>query len=242
VIHKEFSEVQTKVLDDSRGLCQTMFAITGNVDRQGDRILPGAFGKALSAKTSVPVVYSHGWADISQVLGKTTGWTELRPGSLELPPALLSKGLGGVRANVQFELGVPAGQIAWTHVRNKNLTNWSWAFDIDSDGEKYEGNVREIKGIKEIFEITLCPVGANAEAMTMALRKAMEMQVGGNPPLAARKAYLVRQVNDLVRKVELERPSAERDAVLATAKVLLADEDTDRKEWNQIFNYVRSLN
>jgi HK97 family phage prohead protease len=198
VIHKEFSAVQTKVLDDSRGLCQTMFAITGSVDRQGDRIMPGAFSKALAAKSSVPVVYSHGWTDISQVLGKTTGWTELRPGSSELPPTLLSKGLGGVRANVQFELGVPAGQIAWTHVRNKNLTNWSWAFDIDSDGEKYSGNVREIKGIREIFEITLCPVGANADAMTLALQKAMGMQTANAASDAEQwariKSYIAGQV------------------------------------------------
>jgi HK97 family phage prohead protease len=198
VIHKEFSEVQTKVLDESRGLCQTMFAITGNVDRQGDRILPGAFSKALNAKASVPVVYSHGWQDISQVLGKTTGWTELQPGSPELPPALLAKGLGGVRANVQFELGVPAGQIAWTHVRNKNLTNWSWAFDIDPDGgEKFEGTVREIKGIREIFEITLCPVGANAEAITLALQKAMavgsEIQAVEDAEWAVINRYIAEQ-------------------------------------------------
>ena len=168
MIHKTFDATHTKVLGDpEQGLVEAMVAITGNVDRQGDRIVPGAFAKALAAKASVPVTFSHKWDDISQVLGRTTAWKELLPGSPELPDSLRSQGYGGLMARLQFEMAVEAGRTAFTHLKNGNLTQYSFAFDVDQAGEKYDGNVREIKSIREVFEITVCPIGANSLTTTM---------------------------------------------------------------------------
>ena len=168
MIYKSFSAAETKVLGDpDQGLVEAIFSATGVVDRQGDRIVPGAFTRALSAKASVPVVYAHAWQDISQVLGRTTSWTELMPGSPGLPDALRSQGYGGVKATIQFEMGVPSGRAAFTHLKNGNLGQYSFAFDIDNDGEKFEGNVREIKSIREIYEVTVALIGANQLTTTM---------------------------------------------------------------------------
>lgn len=183
MIRKTFEAIETKILDEQTGVCQTMFAITGNVDRQNDRILAGAFAKALAAKGSVPVCYAHKWDDLDSVLGRTLNWTELMPGSPDLPQSLLAKGLGGVRATVQFEMGVPAGRVAFTHVKNRNLTDWSWAFDIDPTDEKFEDGttVREIKSIKEIYEVTLALIGANPATTTMAFKAMVEAESKAQP-------------------------------------------------------------
>jgi HK97 family phage prohead protease len=176
VIRKSFEAVETKALDAERGLYQCIFSATKNVDRQGDEIDPGAFAKALSAKASVPVVYAHVWNDIHQVLGRTEGWKELPPGSPELPEELRTKGLGGVKTLIQYEMDVPAGRVAATHTKNKNIKDWSFAFDIDDDGEKFENNVRHIKSIKEIYEVTLALVGANQATTTMAFKAMVEAE------------------------------------------------------------------
>jgi HK97 family phage prohead protease len=176
VIRKSFEAVETKAIDADRGLYSCIFSATKNEDRQGDEIDPGAFAKALAAKASVPVVYAHVWNDIHQVLGRTDGWKELAPGDPELPAKLLTKGLGGVKANIQYEMDVPAGRVAATHTKNGNITDWSFAFDIDDDGEKYVDNVRHIKSIKEIYEVTLALIGANPATTTMAFKAMVEAE------------------------------------------------------------------
>jgi hypothetical protein len=69
--------------------------------------------------------------------------------------------------------------------------------------------------------------------MTLAMKKAMGMQVGSHVTNAERQAYLVRKVTRLASQVERGMPdSAEKRTVLAAPKVLLADEeDSDRKQW-----------
>jgi HK97 family phage prohead protease len=176
VIRKSFEAVETKAIDAERGLYSCVFSATRNEDRQGDVIEPGAFTKALTAKSSVPVVYAHVWNDINQVLGRTAGWKELPPGSPELPESLQAKGLGGVKALIQYEMDVPAGRVAATHTKNGNITDWSFAFDIDDGAEKYEDNVRHIKSIKEIYEVTLALIGANTATTTLAFKAMVEAE------------------------------------------------------------------
>jgi HK97 family phage prohead protease len=176
VIRKSFEAVETKVVDAARGLVDCVFSVTKNVDRQNDEIDPGAFGKAIAAKASVPVVYAHVWDDINQVLGKTVGWKELYPGDPGLPESLQAKGLGGVKTTVQFDQETPAGRVAFTHVKNRNIKDWSFAFDIDDDGEKFESDVRHIKSIKEIYEVTLALIGANPATTTMAFKAMVEAE------------------------------------------------------------------
>ena len=182
MIHKSFQAAETKVLDPARGLVETVFSVTGNVDRQGDVIEPGAFGKALAAKNSVPVVYAHKWDDLDAVLGKTVSWRELLAGDPALPDSLKSKGLGGVKAIVQFDQETPSGRVALTHVKNKNITEWSFAFDIADAGEKFEDNVRHIKSIAEVYEVTLALIGANPATTTMAFKAMVEAESAAQQP------------------------------------------------------------
>jgi HK97 family phage prohead protease len=177
VIRKSFEAIETKVLDPAQGLVECVFSVTGNRDRQNDIIEPGAFGKALAAKSSVSVVYAHVWDDINQVLGKTVSWRELLPGDPALPESLQSKGYGGVKAAVQFDQETPAGRVAFTHVKNKNIKDWSFAFDIDPDnGEKFEDDARHIKSVAEMYEVTLALIGANPATTTMAFKAMVEAE------------------------------------------------------------------
>jgi HK97 family phage prohead protease len=126
-------------------------------------------------------VYAHKWDDINQVLGKTISWKELLPGDPGLPADLLTKGYGGVKAVVQFDQETPAGRIALTNVKNKNITDWSFAFDIAPEGEKFEDNVRHIKKVSEIFETTVALIGANPATTTMAFKTMVEAEARTEP-------------------------------------------------------------
>jgi hypothetical protein len=60
--HKSFT---TATNTDSAGEFEALVAVFGNVDKGGDRIMPGAFTKTLAAWRAsgdpVPVIWSHDW-------------------------------------------------------------------------------------------------------------------------------------------------------------------------------------
>jgi hypothetical protein len=181
---KSFSADHTKVLNAGAGIVETVFSVTGPpADRQGDIIDAGAFSKAIANSRLPTVVFSHVWNDINQVLGRTLSWEELLPGNPMIPSRLKSaaKGesqVGCVRAQVQFDLETPAGQLAFTHVRNQNLKEWSFSFDVGENGAYYEDHksadgkysapIRHIKDVSEVFELTLCVIGAQQRTETVA--------------------------------------------------------------------------
>jgi HK97 family phage prohead protease len=214
VIRKAF-EAETKVLDPAKGLVDCVFSVTGNLDRQGDIIEPGAFSKAIAAKSSVPVVYAHSWTDINQVLGKTVSWKELLPGDPALPKSLLDNGYGGVKATVQFDQETPAGRVAFTHIKNGNIKDWSFAFDIDDDGAKSEGDNRRIKSVKEVYEATVALVGANPATTTMAFKAMVEAESKVTTSIAVAS----RAIDDMTPPDD----EAELLALLQVGASLLAD-------------------
>lgn len=173
ILRKSFTAIETKVLDASQGLVEATFSVTANEDRQNDKIMPGAFSKAINRaieKGRPPtVVYGHDWENLDAVLGRAVKWNEMAPGNPMLPEKLLKAGFGGMRAEVKFDLETPAGAVAFTHVKNKNLDEWSFAFSC-GDIEYDEKGVRLIKEITEVMEISLVLIGANQDTVTMALK------------------------------------------------------------------------
>ena len=70
--HKTVDLLETKA-DDS-GSFVALASVFGNVDSVGDRMMPGAFSKTLEGKRDagkpIPVVFSHGWEDPFNYIGK----------------------------------------------------------------------------------------------------------------------------------------------------------------------------
>ncbi len=161
----------TKTVNEAQGLVETIFSVTGVKDRQKDILVPGAFAKALQGKKPT-VVFSHSWTDIGQVLGHVKDWAEYLPYDARLPVDLYGAGYGGAWALVKFNLAVEAGRTAFELVKSGDLKEWSWAFDIDDDGHDYDNQVeaRRIKSVKEIFELTLCVIGANQLTQTVSAK------------------------------------------------------------------------
>ena len=186
---KSFAATHTKVLDASAGLVEAVFSVTGLLDRQGDIIDAGAFKNAITNSRLPTLVYAHQWDNLGAVLGKTQSWRELLPGDPMLPASIKAmnanrkasdKGYGCVLATLKFELETQSGRDAFTHVRNKNLEEYSFAFDVAKDGAYFEEvkaadgsytpSIRHIKDISEVFEITLCVIGANPATSTVSAK------------------------------------------------------------------------
>ena len=83
--HKSFDIIETKA-DAEAGTFEATVAVFGNIDRGGDRIMPGAFDKTLAkwreSGDPIPVILSHSWdnpfhhvgiADPNDIVATTKG-------------------------------------------------------------------------------------------------------------------------------------------------------------------------
>ena len=73
-VTKRFTATVTKIDDGPNGGFEALVAVFGNLDSQGDIILPGAFTRSLAewGSNPIPVLWSHQFHDMSAFIGKAT--------------------------------------------------------------------------------------------------------------------------------------------------------------------------
>ena len=154
-----------------------MCAVSGNVDRGGDQIVPGAFAKYIARVKSgerdyPPFLYGHGVDQgLGAVLGSIKQIDELYPGNPELPERLLANGWGGVRVKAKLNLNTDSGRTAWELIKAGDVTTLSFMYELadGSAGSEYKGGVRLLKEIAECHEVSLVPLPMNPEARTVSV-------------------------------------------------------------------------
>jgi len=134
--------------DGDPGEFKALVSVFGNVDLQGDRVMPGAFTRTLKDRGLPPVFYSHQWQDLGALIGYTTHAEETKSG-LEVEGKLFLDESEGAR-------------IAYAAMKADVLKEFSFAFDImqsnsvTEDGEE----IRELADL-DLFEVGPTLVGAN---------------------------------------------------------------------------------
>jgi uncharacterized protein len=143
------AKVEVKAPRGEPGRFRALVSVFNNVDRGGDRILPGAFKRTLEEKGMPPIVWTHMW-NIPPI-GKTLDAEETDEG-------LVIDGQLFVRSDDDHEV---ARQV---HVamREEALKEFSFAYDVvearyvDEDGRE----IRELIDL-ELFEVGPTLVGMN---------------------------------------------------------------------------------
>jgi len=132
---------QCKSVDDA-GIIEGIAAGIGNVDRGGDRIMPGAFAKSIASRagTPVPLLLCH---DIKRPAG---AWTEFKEKA------------DGLHVKGRLTLSSRDGAEAYALVRDGALTGLS--IDYLPTKEIYVGQVRELREM-ELLAVSLVPVPMN---------------------------------------------------------------------------------
>lgn len=152
MLHKSFQVLETKA-DADAGTFEATVAIFGNIDRGGDRIMPGAFQKTLEAwKASgdpIPVILSHQWDNPMAHIGVVQDAKETDKG-------LWVKGVLDVADNDV------ARQVHRLMLR-RSLKEFSFGYDVPKGGER-----RAKDGANELFQVELAEVGPTLKGMNPA--------------------------------------------------------------------------
>lgn len=152
MLHKSFDILETKA-DAEHGTFEATVAVFGNVDKGGDRILPGAFKNTLAkwAKSGdpIPVILSHQWNDPMAHIGILTDATETVKG-------LRVKGKLDVEDN-------PVAKQVHRLMTRRSLKEFSFGYSVPAGGQK-----RAKDGANDLSEVEIAEIGPTLKGMNPA--------------------------------------------------------------------------
>ena len=175
---KDFVPI-TASIDEEQGVVEAIVAVMGNIDHQGDIIIPGAFAKTIVERGSEVLVLDNHRTDSNEaILGKMLALREIGRG--ELPTAVTEKypeATGGLLAKMQFLLQTPEGKGIFERIKAKAVKKYSIGYDpLQKDFETLgEGDDRvTIRNLREIrlWEVSVVPFAANEATMTVSAKTA----------------------------------------------------------------------
>lgn len=187
--HKAFQLHSFKALDDAKGVFEAIVAVFGNIDRVGDKILPGAFKDTLAdweAKgRPIPVIFSHQWENLDAHIGEVVTAKEVDEG-------LYIKG--------QLDMEESFASRVWKKMKAGTLAEFSFAYDVvDAAQVKEDGNwIQELRKL-DLLEVGPCLVGMNPDTQLLGVKEGRRN--------ATKDVKRIQQIHDLT--VELGAKCAE---------------------------------
>lgn len=147
-MYKSFRLCQFKSLDDAKGIFEAIVAVFGNVDRAGDKILPGAFKTSLKGwkdkNRPIPVIFSHEWDNLDAHIGEVVEAKEVDE---------------GLYVKAQLDLEEEFAARVWKKMKRGTLAEFSFAYDVIKSELVDQGEKAEPRYINELHELELMEVG-----------------------------------------------------------------------------------
>jgi HK97 family phage prohead protease len=232
-----FDLIETKA-DGAPGEFTAIVAAFGNVDRGGDRIIPGAFTKTIedwkASGDPLPVILSHDWSNPMSHIGVADPKDMVQ----------VSKGLK-IKGKLDVADNPVAAQV-YKLMKRRSLKEFSIGYDVPAGGER----LSEKDGSNELLTINLIEAGPTLKGMNpntelLAVKSAIDE---ASPP--ATEAELRQRTAALERDEQAARlpdvttdpgPSpedklAEREAEVARKDAELAEQEQRLRQASQILD------
>lgn len=160
--HKQTETIITAT-DEDKGIIEAVWAVMGNIDDGNDIIHPGAFTKTFNERgNQIKLLDNHRASSVMDSLGLVKELREIRRG--ELPQELLDRypdATGGAWGKFQFLMDTPEGKGAFSRLKNKAVTGWSFGYDaVDKDHSTVDKNGKKIpiRNLRQIKLYEISPV------------------------------------------------------------------------------------
>lgn len=153
-------------IDEAQGIVECFVAGIGNKDSVGDVLISGAFTKSLTRRKP-RVVWGHNWND---PIGKVLEIYEVAPGDRRLPSKMLTAGIGGLYAKVQFNLSSEKGKEAFANVAFFGQEQ-EWSIGYKTLDSIFDPNIQaNILKEVELYEVSPVLHGANQLTGTISVK------------------------------------------------------------------------
>lgn len=192
--YKTFALTSFKALaDQPEGTFEAIVAAFGNVDRIGDKIIPGAFKDSLAVWDKkgrpIPVIFSHEWDNLDAHIGQVIEAKEVTE---------------GLYIKAQLEMDEPFAKRVWKKMNNGTLAEFSFAYDVvDAMPTKVGGEyVNELRKL-DLLEVGPCLVGMNPDTQLLGVKEGRRN--------AAKDATRIQAIHDLTFELGAKCASSEGD-------------------------------
>lgn len=160
VFDVEFKALDT---DEPTGEFEAIVSVFGNVDAQGDRVLPGAFETSLAAwrakGSPIPVIWSHDWGNPNAHIGGADA-------------NLVEEVDRGLKVKGQIDLDNPFASQVHKLMKGRRVTQFSFAYDIVKEKRAKDG-ANELVEL-DIIEVGPTLRGANPDTELLAVKSDLE--------------------------------------------------------------------
>lgn len=221
--HESYELAEFKAVDDGpkRGLFAALVSVFNNVDRNGDRVMPGAFTKSLeswrASGNPIPVVWSHEHRDPESYIG-----------SVDPQDVRETKDGLVVAGKLDIEDNPKAAKIYDLLVKGR-VKEWSFAYEVkdESIGKDLARELNEIN----VFEVGPTLVGANPAVRTLAMKSA-ELDPGVVKQLDDFETELGALIEEKIGRAISNKTESRIRAALAELTTILSslDEDVEPEE------------
>ena len=166
--HKQFATVETETDEDAPGSFVALVSTYG-VDRQGDRVMPGAFRHSLQqwreSGRTIPVHADHD-GKVGAVVGR-------------IDPRLTMETERGLEAGGVLDTSTALGKRVYELVKRGTLA-WSIGYVVPEGGRRRKGKITELHEI-DLAEISAVSTPANAGARTLSIKSHRPVQIVSFP-------------------------------------------------------------
>lgn len=162
---KVFQLAQFKAVNQEQGVFEALVAVFNNIDRGGDKILPGAFADSLAEWEAkgrpIPVVFAHQWDNLDAHIGQVLEAKETDEG-------LFVRG--------RLDMDEPFAQRVFKKMQAGTLAEFSFAYDIvesawiDQGEKATPRHFRELRKL-DLLEVGPCLVGMNPDTQLLDLKE-----------------------------------------------------------------------
>jgi hypothetical protein len=157
---RAFQVSEFKALSGRRGEFQALVSVFGNVDRGGDRVVKGAFGKTLAEwgekGSPIPIIWNHMWDNPEAHIG------EADPGDVEESDdgLLVKRG--------RIDLDRPFAEQVFHLLERRRVKEFSFGYSV-RDAEKADDGAYDLLDL-DLFELGPTLKGMNPETELLAVK------------------------------------------------------------------------
>lgn len=171
---KTFEAPYFKALDEEKGTFEAVVSVFGNVDYQGDRVLPGAFSKSLEKWRKmgdpIPVIWSHDWADPFAHIGWVSP-ADAYEVVAEDAKAFAEGIVGGLYVKGQLDIDKPFAKQVYDLLKSRRVKEWSFAYDVIADQPSKDIPGATDLQVLDVHEVGPTLKGANGATTTLGVKQ-----------------------------------------------------------------------
>lgn len=176
MIRKTYDGTYFKALDEGTGEFEAVVSVFGNVDLQGDRVMPGAFTKSLekwrASGDPIPVIWSHMWGDPEAHIGfiRPEDAYEVVDGAEK---AFGDGILGGLYVKGRLDIHKPFAKQVYDLLKERRVKEWSFAYDVIDEERDSKDSANNLN-IVDVHEVGPTLKGANSATLTLGVKSQLE--------------------------------------------------------------------